>query len=133
MGNTFGVEGYMFLRWLGIDFGLGVPKTSSEKGAQTYPSSPRAGRLRECLGQVRYVAAADRPGKRRWWRSRKLGPTYAKAQRLSLGCGCASGRGPFQVALWGGRSARWKLTVWGSIQPSKSLANQTSSWWSSRG
>src|SRR5262249_47625517 len=45
--------------------------------------------LRECLGQVRYVAAADRPGKRRLWVSRELKPTDSKAQRLSFGLGQA--------------------------------------------
>ena len=67
-----------------LGFG-GVPKTSNKTGAQTYPQSPRAGLLRECLGQVRYVAAAHRPGKRRWWVSRELKPTDSKAQRLSFG------------------------------------------------
>ena len=43
--------------------------------------------LRECLGQVRYAAAADRPGKRRLWVSRELKPTDSEAQRLSFGLG----------------------------------------------
>ena len=35
-------------------------------------------------GQVRYVAAADRPGKRRLWVSRELNPSGSSAQRLSF-------------------------------------------------
>jgi hypothetical protein len=45
---------------------------------------PGAGALRECLVQVRYVAAADRPGKRRLWISRELKPADSYAQRLSF-------------------------------------------------
>ena len=66
---------------------FGVPETSNEKGTQTYPQSPRARALRECLVQVRYVAAASRPGKRRLWVSRELQPNGTRAQRLSLGFG----------------------------------------------
>jgi hypothetical protein len=45
----------------------------------------RAGGLRECLGQARYVAAARRPGKRRLWVSRELRPLGSSAYRLSFG------------------------------------------------
>jgi hypothetical protein len=45
---------------------------------------PRAGALRECLVQVRYVAAADRPGIRRLWVSRELNPISVSAHRLSF-------------------------------------------------
>jgi hypothetical protein len=38
----------------------------------------------ECLVQVRYVAAAHRPGKRRLWVSRELNPSCSRAQRLSF-------------------------------------------------
>src|SRR5260370_32477013 len=40
--------------------------------------------LRECLVQVRYVAAARRPGKRRLWVSRELRPLGSSAYRLSF-------------------------------------------------
>jgi hypothetical protein len=58
--------------------------TNQQSGAQTYPCSPRAGGLRECLVQVRYVAAAHRPGKRRLWVSRELNPSCSRVQRLSF-------------------------------------------------
>ena len=45
---------------------------------------PRTGRLRECLAQVHYVAAADRSGIRRLWVSRELEPLSTAANDLSL-------------------------------------------------
>ena len=58
---------------------------------------PGPGGCSECLGQVRYVAAADRPEKgpaAAGWLSRELKPTGSSAQRLSFWANWVAGSLP---------------------------------------
>jgi len=67
--------------------GDGMPSTTNDKPTKRCPdlSIIAPGRwVARMPGQVRYVAAAHRPGKRRLWVSRELNPSCSRAQRLSF-------------------------------------------------
>jgi len=130
IGNTLGLKITCF-RVVGVCKyrvsirGTGSTQNEQQHGRPDLSTIARAGMLRECLGQVRYVAAADRKkaivGKSRVEANRLQSPAFVFRVGLALG-GFS-----FQNAVFGGISARRKLAVSGSIQPSKSRANQTSS------
>ena len=68
--------------------GDGMPSTTNDKPTKRCPdlSIIAPGRWAARMpGQVRYVAAAHRPGRGRLWVSRELQPSGTSAQRLSLG------------------------------------------------
>jgi chromosome partitioning protein len=63
----------------------GPPSKANKKPApRLIHNRPGPVRCSECLVQVRYVAAAYRPGKRRLWVSRELNPIGCSAHRLSF-------------------------------------------------